>query len=237
MISKSEINLPHLQLTNISEIQDNHMTSPAVPRQSEKSMSIYGTATSVPAILYTPTFVADHVIPLLQNVVSTANLGCKLDLKKICSQARNAEYDPKTFAAVIMRIKEPRTTALMFSSGKMVCTGAKSEEDSRLATRKFARIVQKLGFASKILNFKIQNMVGSCNVKFSIRLEALVLAHGRFSRYEPELFPGLIYRMVKPRVVLLIFATGKVILTGARTKQEIHDAFENIYPILKGFKR
>jgi transcription initiation factor TFIID TATA-box-binding protein len=74
------------------------------------------------------------------------NLGCKLDLKKIALHARNAEYNPKRFAAVIMRIREPRTTALIFSSGKMVCTGAKSEEDSRLAARKYARIVQKLNF-------------------------------------------------------------------------------------------
>lgn len=78
--------------------------------------------------------------------MSTVNLGCKLDLKKIALHARNAEYNPKRFAAVIMRIREPRTTALIFSSGKMVCTGAKSEEDSRLAARKYARIVQKLGF-------------------------------------------------------------------------------------------
>lgn len=69
-----------------------------------------------------------------------------MDLKKIALHARNAEYNPKRFAAVIMRIREPRTTALIFSSGKMVCTGAKSEEDSRLAARKYARIIQKLGF-------------------------------------------------------------------------------------------
>lgn len=65
--------------------------------------------------------------------------------------ARNAEYNPKRFAAVIMRIREPRTTALIFSSGKMVCTGAKSEEDSRLAARKYARIIQKLAFPVSIL--------------------------------------------------------------------------------------
>ncbi|XP_026685422.1 TATA box-binding protein-like protein 2 [Diaphorina citri] len=153
-------------------------------------------------------------VPQLQNIVSTVNLGCKLDLKKIALHARNAEYNPKRFAAVIMRIREPRTTALIFSSGKMVCTGAKSEEDSRLAARKYARIIQKLGFPAKFLDFKIQNMVGSCDVKFPIRLEGLVLTHGQFSSYEPELFPGLIYRMVKPRIVLLIFVSGKVVLTG-----------------------
>ncbi|NXY23205.1 TBPL2 protein, partial [Atrichornis clamosus] len=177
------------------------------------------------------------IVPQLQNIVSTVNLACKLDLKNIALHARNAEYNPKRFAAVIMRIREPRTTALIFSSGKMVCTGAKSEEQSRLAARKYARVVQKLGFPAKFLDFKIQNMVGSCDVRFPIRLEGLVVTHQQFSSYEPELFPGLIYRMVKPRIVLLIFVSGKVVLTGAKERSEIYEAFENIYPILKGFKK
>ncbi|KAG2548936.1 hypothetical protein PVAP13_9KG538500 [Panicum virgatum] len=71
-----------------------------------------------------------------RNIVSTVNLDCQLDLKMIALQARNAEYNPKRFAAVIMRIREPKTTALVFASGKMVCTGAKSEEHSKLAARK-----------------------------------------------------------------------------------------------------
>uniref|UniRef100_A0A8C6LY65 TATA box binding protein like 2 n=1 Tax=Nothobranchius furzeri TaxID=105023 RepID=A0A8C6LY65_NOTFU len=171
------------------------------------------------------------------NIVSTVNLGCPLDLKFIALQARNAEYNPKRFAAVIMRIREPRTTALIFSSGKMVCTGAKSEEQSRLAARKYARVVQKLGFPARFLDFKVQNMVASCDVCFPIRLEGLVLTHQQFSSYEPELFPGLIYRMVKPRIVLLIFVSGKVVLTGAKERAEIYEAFENIYPILKGFRK
>uniref|UniRef100_A0A669CHM6 TATA box binding protein n=1 Tax=Oreochromis niloticus TaxID=8128 RepID=A0A669CHM6_ORENI len=178
-----------------------------------------------------------HLIPPTPIFVSTVNLGCKLDLKTIALRARNAEYNPKRFAAVIMRIREPRTTALIFSSGKMVCTGAKSEEQSRLAARKYARVVQKLGFPAKFLDFKIQNMVGSCDVKFPIRLEGLVLTHQQFSSYEPELFPGLIYRMIKPRIVLLIFVSGKVVLTGAKVRGEIYEAFENIYPILKGFRK
>ncbi|NXL32653.1 TBPL2 protein, partial [Glaucidium brasilianum] len=185
----------------------------------------------------TPASESSGIVPQLQNIVSTVNLACKLDLKNIALRARNAEYNPKRFAAVIMRIREPRTTALIFSSGKMVCTGAKSEEQSRLAARKYARVVQKLGFPAKFLDFKIQNMVGSCDVMFPIRLEGLVLTHQQFSSYEPELFPGLIYRMVKPRIVLLIFVSGKVVLTGAKERSEIYEAFESIYPILKGFKK
>lgn len=153
------------------------------------------------------------------------------------------------FAAVIMRIREPKTTALIFASGKMVVTGAKSEDDSKLASRKYARIIQKLGFPAKFTDFKIQNIVGSCDVKFPIRLEGLAFSHGPFTsvsyhheiiysatarvimlltlyhfdvpnkQYEPELFPGLIYRMVKPKIVLLIFVSGKIVLTGAKVRE------------------
>merc|ERR1712023_444651 len=104
----------------------------------------------------------DHgVNVILQNIVATVNLGVtNLDLKSIALHARNAEYNPQKFAAVIMRIREPKTTALIFASGKMVVTGAKSEDDSKLASRKYARIIQKLGFNAKFTDFKIQNIVG-----------------------------------------------------------------------------
>ncbi|KAH7652300.1 TATA-box binding protein [Dioscorea alata] len=169
----------------------------------------------------------------LQNIVSTSNLCCKLDLKVIAQQARNAEYNPKRFAAVIMRIKEPRTTALIFASGKTVCTGAKSEEQSLLASRKYARIIQKLGFDE----FKVHNIVGTCDVQFPIRLEGLACSHNHFCSYEPEIFPGLIYRMREPKTVLLIFVSGKVILTGSKSKADILRAFQQIYPVLAEFRK
>jgi transcription initiation factor TFIID TATA-box-binding protein len=177
------------------------------------------------------------IVPTLQNIVATVNLEVRLDLKTIALHARNAEYNPKRFAAVIMRIREPKTTALIFASGKMVVTGAKSEDDSRLASRKYARIIQKLGFDARFSEFKIQNIVGSCDVRFPIRLEGLAYSHGVYSSYEPELFPGLIYRMVKPKVVLLIFVSGKIVLTGAKVRDEIYQAFNLILPVLAEFKK
>ncbi|KAL7419940.1 TATA-binding protein (TBP) [Cryptotrichosporon argae] len=177
------------------------------------------------------------IVPTLQNIVATVNLECRLDLKTIALHARNAEYNPKRFAAVVMRIREPKTTALIFASGKMVVTGAKSEDDSRLASRKYARIVQKLGFDAKFAEFKIQNIVGSCDVRFPIRLEGLAFGHGQFTSYEPELFPGLIYRMIKPKVVLLIFVSGKIVLTGAKVREEIYTAFNQIYSVLLEFRK
>ncbi|ETN41441.1 TATA-box-binding protein [Cyphellophora europaea CBS 101466] len=177
------------------------------------------------------------IVPTLQNIVATVNLDCRLDLKTIALHARNAEYNPKRFAAVIMRIRDPKTTALIFASGKMVVTGAKSEDDSKLASRKYARIIQKLGFNAKFTDFKIQNIVGSCDIKFPIRLEGLASKHHNFSSYEPELFPGLIYRMIKPKIVLLIFVSGKIVLTGAKVREEIYQAFELIYPTLSDFRK
>jgi len=177
------------------------------------------------------------IVPTLQNLVATVNLNCRLDLKTIALHARNAEYNPKRFAAVIMRIRDPKTTALIFASGKMVVTGAKSEDDSKLASRKYARIIQKLGFNAQFTDFKIQNIVGSCDVKFPIRLEGLASKHHNFSSYEPELFPGLIYRMMKPKIVLLIFVSGKIVLTGAKVREEIYQAFELIYPVLSDFRK
>lgn len=175
------------------------------------------------------------VTPKLQNVVCTVTLGCPLDLKRITLHARNAEYNPKRFAAVIMRIREPKTTALIFASGKMVVTGAKQEEQCRQAARKYARIIQKLDFPAKFTEFKIQNIVASCDVKFPIRLEGLAFEHCNFASYEPELFPGLIYRMASPKVVLLIFVSGKLVITGAKNREQTYGAFENIYPVLQKF--
>ncbi|CAO2813483.1 unnamed protein product [Amaranthus hypochondriacus] len=177
------------------------------------------------------------LVPTLQNIVSTVDLECKLNLPQIALHARNAEYNPRRFAAVIMRIREPKTTALIFASGKLVCTGAKSEDQSKLATRKYARVIQKLGFPAKFKDFKIQNIVGSCDVKFAIKLEALAVSHGAFCTYEPELFPGLIYRMKQPKIVMLIFVSGKIVITGAKVREETYTAFENIYPVLTMYKK
>jgi len=180
----------------------------------------------------------NEIIPDVQNVVSTVSLGIQLDLKRIALKARNAEYNPRRFAAVIMRIRDPKTTALIFSSGKMVITGAKSEEAAKLGCKKYARIIQRLGYGHvKFLEFRIQNIVASCDVKFPIRLESLAHAHNQFCSYEPELFPGLIYRMITPKVVLLIFVSGKLVLTGAKERKDIYQAFNNIYAVLCLFKK
>ena len=139
-------------------------------------------------------------LPKLQNIVSTAYLNAKLNLYDIGLKGRNVEYKPKRFAAAIMRIREPKTTALIFASGKMVCTGAKSENDSKTAALAYAKQLKKIGNKEvKLSQFTIQNIVGSHDVGFTIKLETLLsktIEQGaKDCRYEPELFPGLIFRM------------------------------------------
>jgi transcription initiation factor TFIID TATA-box-binding protein len=102
---------------------------------------------------------------------------------------------------------------------------------------RFVRIIQKLDFPARFSSFKIQNIVGSHDVRFPVRLEGLVSKHHQFSNYEPEIFPGLIYRMMKPKVVLLIFVSGKIVLTGAKERNELMQALHQIYPVLKEFRK
>ncbi|CAG9135283.1 unnamed protein product [Plutella xylostella] len=173
----------------------------------------------------------------LQNCVSTVSLGCELKLLDIYCRTRFSEYNPARFHGVVMKILEPRATALVFRSGKIVCTGARNEHDSYLAARKFARIIHKLGFPVKFLDFKIQNFIATADLRFPVRLEALQQAHGQFTSYEPELFPGLVYRMVRPRVVLLIFVNGKIVFTGGKNRNEICEALDIIYPILRSYRK
>ncbi|KAL6133112.1 hypothetical protein ACLB2K_065349 [Fragaria x ananassa] len=171
--------------------------------------------------------------PKIVNIVSTVNLGCKLDLKMIAMKARNAEYNPKRFHAVIIRIKEPKTTSLVFSSGKIVVTGAKSYMESKQAARKYFNTVKKTGFEVSFKDFKVQNIVANCKLNYPIRLETL--AHSEtlgLATYEAELFPGLIYRVLKPKVVFIVFAPGNIIITGAKIKEDTDKAWELMYPLI-----
>jgi len=176
--------------------------------------------------------------PRLQNVISTMNLQTFLDLKTIALSARNAEYNPKRFAAVVIRIRDPKTTALIFQSGKVVLTGNRNPDLAKIAAKKYVRIIRKVGYPeAKFSEFKVQNIQGTAGVPFQVKLEALAEEHYDYSNFEPDLFSGLIYRMIDPKVVLTIFVSGKVVLTGGRTPEDIYKAFENIYPVLLQFKK
>jgi len=177
-------------------------------------------------------------LPVIHNVVATANLGCLLDLKTIAMAARNAEYNPRRFSAVIMRIREPKSTALVFKSGKLVVTGTKSEADARHPARKFGRVIKKVGYNQVVFrDFHVENLVSTFNVPFPIHLEQLYrsLPNQTHSQYEPEVFPGLICRAKKG--TLLIFVSGKCVMIGMKTKTEIEDAYTFILPWLEKYRK
>jgi len=145
----------------------------------------------------------------------------------------NVEYRPKRFPGLVFRLKRPKTATLIFSSGKMVCTGAKSAMIARRAVRKVVKELRKGGII--ILNdptITIENMVGTANIFGEVELE-MAAAELDNVMYEPEMFPGMIYRMKNPRVVLLIFASGKIVITGGKSFKDVKKAAEKISALLR----
>ena len=166
----------------------------------------------------------------MQNVVATFNLDVdSIDLNMLASKTPFVEYNPKKFAAATARILSPRTTALCFASGNMVCTGAKDEANSLLAARKYVHAFRKFGFNVRFRGFRVQNLVASTDIGGLLKLEEMASAFGALAGYEPDMFPGLILRLQQPKVVYLCFRSGKVVITGARTRQMILDSFEAVY--------
>jgi transcription initiation factor TFIID TATA-box-binding protein len=167
---------------------------------------------------------------ILQNVVATFNIGLeRINLRNLALERPFIEYNPYKFAAATMRILSPRTTALAFASGNMVCTGAKTENLSRLASRKYVRLLQKHDVPVSFRDFKIQNIVAAANVRRTIKLNELAEMYGPYVSYEPDLFPGLVFRTTSPKLVFLIFRSGKVVITGAKKREQIDVTFNKLY--------
>ena len=139
------------------------------------------------------------------------------------------EYNPQKFAAATLRIRYPRTTALAFASGNMVCTGAKTEIESRLASRKYVRLLQKHGIPVSFRDFKIQNIVASAELPHTLKLLELSRTYGPYVSYEPDLFPGLVFRTTAPKLVFLLFRSGKIVITGAKNRKEIAKTFTSLF--------
>ncbi|MCW4050132.1 MAG: TATA-box-binding protein [Candidatus Bathyarchaeota archaeon] len=169
------------------------------------------------------------------NVVASVSLDQKIDLLAILKVFRNVKYRPKQFPGLVFRLKRPKTATLIFGSGKMVCTGAKSEKQARSAVHKVVRELKNNGIViqnkPKIV---IQNMVASANLhgKIDLEIAADVLDN---VMYEPEQFPAIVYRMSDPKTVLLLFASGKLICTGAKSAEMVDESIAKIYDVLDDY--
>ncbi|MEM2464577.1 MAG: TATA-box-binding protein [Candidatus Bathyarchaeia archaeon] len=164
----------------------------------------------------------------IENVVASAILNQRIDLNAVVKGYPGVEYRPEQFPGLVFRLKRPKTATLMFSSGKMVCTGAKSEKEARRAVMRVIKELKRSGIVivSKP-ELKIQNIVASANLGGIIDLERAAYVLGK-TMYEPEQFPGLIYRMDDPKVVILLFASGKLVCTGAKKEEDVYKAVDNL---------
>ena len=175
----------------------------------------------------------DEAYISIENVVASATLNQRIDLNSIVRIFPSVEYRPEQFPGLVYRLKKPKTATLIFSSGKMVCTGAKSE---RLARKAIMKVVDELKRGGIVIlakpEIQIQNIVSSAGLGGRIDLEKTTYSLKR-TMYEPEQFPGLIYRMDDPKVVILIFASGKLVCTGAKKEAEVPRAIAKLQATLE----
>jgi transcription initiation factor TFIID TATA-box-binding protein len=159
-----------------------------------------------------------------------------IQLEKIVSKLEGMEYEPEQFPGLVYRMKNPKAAALIFGSGKIVCTGARSLEDVKTVIKKVVQIVRSIGTRVPN-NFKMQveNIVASAKLDANLNLDKIAF-NLENSEYEPEQFPGLVYRMTEPKVAFLLFGSGKIVCTGARSINDVKIAVEKVSKKLKQIK-
>ena len=196
-------------------------------KTSENITSIYNEVYKEPRMPQTKPIVS------IVNVVASASVDQKMDLNEITKKFPETEYNPEQFPGLVFRLTKPKTATLIFRTGKMVCTGAKSEELAILAVN---TVVQKLRKAKikikKDAIISVQNIVSSINLGGKIHLEKYARTLPR-SMYEPEQFQGLIHRMLDPKTVILVFASGKLVCTGAKKETEVYRSVHNLHSLLE----
>src|SRR5208337_2319727 len=169
----------------------------------------------------------------IQNIVASAALNERISLKKIVEKFPHAEYSPKVFPGLVFRLKKPKTATLIFETGKMVCTGAKSEKEAIQAVNKVTKELKNHGIPlTNKPAITIQNIVASAELNGEIDLENVVYKLKRVM-YEPEQFPGAVYRMDVPKVVFLIFSAGKLVCVGAKKEEQVYAAVDKIKQLLE----
>ncbi len=167
------------------------------------------------------------------NVVASASVDQKIDLNEITRKFPDVEYHPDQFPGLVFRLRTPKTATLIFTSGKMVCTGSKSEDMARKAVKTVVQKLRKGGIKiKKEAEVTIQNIVSSINLGGKVHLEKAARTLPR-SMYEPEQFPGLIHRMVDPKTVILVFSSGKLVCTGAKNEQDVYRSVNNLHSLLE----
>ena len=170
----------------------------------------------------------------IENVVATVVMEIteKIDLTKIARKFEDVEYNPERFPGLVMRITDPKATFLIFSTGKMVITGLRRADEASPGVKKIIKSIKNAGINVSNPEITIQNIVasGDLHTFIDLNMAAIVMEN---VMYEPEVFPGLIYRMKDPKTVFLIFSTGKVVCTGAKNKKFVKEAFLKLNRVVR----
>jgi transcription initiation factor TFIID TATA-box-binding protein len=165
----------------------------------------------------------------IENVVASAKLGKEVKLPMLAELIEGAEYNPERFPGVVLRTDSPKAAALIFGSGKIICTGAKSPKDVEDGLKKVFEKMRSAGIDVEEPKIKIQNIVASADLHTELDLDTISASIGLENvEYEPEMFPGLVYRMEEPKTVILLFGSGKMIITGAKKPEDCEVAVRKI---------
>lgn len=167
------------------------------------------------------------------NIVISTSLEHDIPLEKMAATLSNTEYNPEQFPGLVIRIREPKTSALIFSSGKVVCTGARSMDKVHESIQKIIKSLEKINVKITVKPvIKIQNIVASGTVGMDLNLNTLAMKLEN-TEYEPEQFPGLVYKLPEAKATFLLFSNGKVVCTGTKSEEEVHAALDKLIENLK----
>lgn len=164
----------------------------------------------------------------IENVVASATLNSKIQLNQVVARLPGTEYEPEQFPGLVYRMEDPKAAALIFNSGKIVCTGAKSAEQAKVAIDKVLEGVKETGIdVSEVNEVTIQNIVASAQLDSTLKLNEIAFTM-RNTEYEPEQFPGLVYRIEDPKSAFLLFGSGKIVCTGGRSIEDVKAAVKKL---------
>jgi len=176
----------------------------------------------------------------VQNIVATTSLGTAVSLSKLTRSPSNTEYNPEQFPGLVLRIKKPKSAVLVFSSGNLVCTGTKSIEQVKLVIKEVIKQLKKIGVkVTKEPKITVQNIVASGEMNLKLNLNALAISLEN-TEYEPEQFPGLVYKLIEPNATFLLFSNGKLVCTGTKNKPQLEESMRllmrNVKAALRNLK-
>ncbi|MBT4376664.1 TATA-box-binding protein [archaeon] len=177
----------------------------------------------------------------IQNIVATTALEKPVPLTKLARTQPNTEYNPETFPGLVLRIKEPKSAVLVFSSGNLVCTGTKSVSQVKQVVNEVIKQLKKINVNVTIKpKITVQNIVASGTIHLQLNLNYLALEMEN-TEYEPEQFPGLVYKLDDPNATFLLFSNGKLVCTGTKNKPQLEESMKqllkNVKQALKGYKK